>query len=356
MNKLPRLILIVFIIFVCGISHAETKKKGKELLLEKREENLIKRQGVTLPEIKTQPGSTLQDVVLDTATQKSSTPEQEVYTIEKSNDDEIQEVIYDEQEITINEARRLPIKDFEAKRGQDRIKIRYPKILKIKGDESKSPSLRFLDMRGQTINEVKLRPYIPGKQTASQVAISNNKKYLAVTTSEEPQIESYVGETVVLNDRGEELWRQKHKLTFAQVSPNGKYIYGDDYGGDEILLFFDDSKEVKIRPASILKFSPSGGGGYIGVGYYTVKKNETGGYDNVLNLTLFDKTGRQIYRKENIEKLVDVYSWILIDVQTSDEGEVILIIRNSKTTEEIECQFDEPGNLINIQKLGKIQR
>ena len=75
-----------------------------------------------------------------------------------------------------------------------------------------------------------------------------------------------------------------------------------------------------------------------------------------MNLTLFDKTGRQIYRKENIEKLVDVYSWILIDVQTSDEGEVILIIRNSKTTEEIECQFDEPGNLINIQKLGKIQR
>ena len=72
MNKLPRLILIVFIIFVCGISHAETKKKGKELLLEKREENLIKRQGVTLPEIKTQPGVPVQEIPIDTSTVKDN--------------------------------------------------------------------------------------------------------------------------------------------------------------------------------------------------------------------------------------------------------------------------------------------
>jgi len=72
MNKLPRLILIIFIISVCGLSHAETKKKGKELLLEKREENLIKRQGLTLPEIKTQSGAPVQEVAVDTSTAKDA--------------------------------------------------------------------------------------------------------------------------------------------------------------------------------------------------------------------------------------------------------------------------------------------
>ena len=183
MNKLRRGIVVLLLIFAFGLSYAETKKMGKQILLEKREENLRKQQVLVLPEIQTQPGVPV-EVVADTSTAKEEEPEAK------------------------KEKKDYRIEIIKNKRGQEQ-------------------DVRFIAPNGEIIKTISFLEIIVSKK--GNYAIHRSKDELKVGEYDKK-------ERILLDAKGNEKWRKEWTMPyqdpedgftgwFEGISDNGERVY-----------------------------------------------------------------------------------------------------------------------------------
>jgi len=183
MNKLRRGIVVLLLIFAFGLSYAETKKMGKQILLEKREENLRKQQVLVLPEIQTQPGVPV-EVVADTSTAKEEEPEAK------------------------KEKKDYRIEIIKNKRGQEQ-------------------DVRFIAPNGEIIKTISFLDIIVSKK--GNYAIHRSKDELKIGKYDRK-------ERILLDAKGNERWRKEWTMPyqdpedgftgwFEGISDNGERIY-----------------------------------------------------------------------------------------------------------------------------------
>jgi len=188
MNKVSRLILASLLILACDLAHAETKKKGKELLLEKREENLIKKQGLVLPEIQTQPGSPF-EVKTDTSPAQTT-----------------QGILEPSPKSPKSEDRRISVGD---------------KIFNL-SDLGPDDYIRFPEEEG--VKEVKGQSIKYWKKTSIK-ASKTRKTFAWMTNSSSHEEGTMVGELVLYDDKNRELFRKTYTDGIYEVF----FLKDDEY-------------------------------------------------------------------------------------------------------------------------------
>jgi outer membrane protein assembly factor BamB len=157
---------------------------------------------------------------------------------EKRLNEEVNYVILDEEEITVEEAKQKGIKGLDSKQPKEKIKIPYHKVVVTETE------LKFYDMQGNVKKKYSLVKE-KGKG-ALQVRISKNEKYIVIIDEITPEDYDYRSgrgweiKFTVLNLEGQELWKVQDKLNYSDctVSNDGKYIIVFPYSDcDEAPLF-----------------------------------------------------------------------------------------------------------------------
>jgi hypothetical protein len=258
--------------------------------------------------------------------------------------EEIIDIIWDEVEITVKEAKKLGVKGLEDKSENEKIKVKYPKVVIPKapwtpeGATVEFPkSIKFFNYKGNLIKEVKLEKGIPGVRSEDQVTISKNNKYLCILHTKA----NNKGESIVLDTEGNVLWHIKHNLYEAYPSPDGEYIIGAPNPELEgpLYIYYKNGSFKKIDHYSCAWDFDFSENGY----FFAVWVVERGGGDLLI---LFDKNGNELWRKEikggMFGPLISILNDNLISVVTLDRKEG-----------KLECKryvFDINGNLIEFQE------
>jgi hypothetical protein len=160
------------------------------------------------------------------------TNQEAVLLWEKDFGEEVVDVIFDEAEMTVEEARALGFKGLEQREATDTVVVQYPKVLMIKDENAKHEplvkSIKFLDEKGSVKKEVPLQRYIPDKQSPARINIAKNRQYIRINTpiKEDEHGDLVEAESVILDTAGNVLWSIKHNLSIVYLSPDGKYIVG----------------------------------------------------------------------------------------------------------------------------------
>jgi len=295
MNKLSRLILIVFIISVCGLSHAETNEKGKNLLLQKREENLRKQQGLPLQEIKAQP---------DTATTMSS------------------------QESDLRVVETIPIRKDAEDIILDKSTFR-PKAYITKEE------IDFVDSQGR-----EKRKYV-FENEHTDVITAQGDKYIGVTAwlKTGPKYELEDAKFTMLDDEGNIKWEVNHRFYRCFPSPDGTFAIGiTDPEGDVILYLIDASGNKKQISESgpNRSFGPnfniSTNGEIIAISIRSLTRNP-----GKCLFVVLDKTGKELWRKNSENKSL---------IGSPSEKYIAIVATDNNTKENTLSMYDIGGNLL----------
>lgn len=217
--------------------------------------------------------------------------------------------------------------------------------------------LVFLDENGNEIKTLPLLKYDSGK-SSSKAYLSENGKYIALnnvygykTVDGYQQVEK--AEVIVLNWKGEELWKRKHQFSSFDVSPNGKYLLAKDFNHDSILIL-NDKGVIDFTPKNEkggIDFTPkndwrgwvsafSRDGNFFAVVLGIVKKD-----DNVEkkidSLFVLDQNGNELWRKE------EVIAGEFYGLEISD-NDIITVLGGSgigkTSTNAGKYRFDKQGN------------
>lgn len=124
------------------------------------------------------------------------------------------EVIFDETEITANEAKELGFKGYEDLREGQMVKIPYPKVM-IGGNE-----IMFLDIKGNIIRKYSLGAW-------AELGFSKNKKFIGILGLGKSQKDRIF---TMLDSEGNILWKRditRVGYTLPHISPNGEYVIAE---------------------------------------------------------------------------------------------------------------------------------
>jgi len=215
---------------------------------------------------------------------------------EKTFEDTIIDVIFDETEITVEEAKALGWRGLDEKGSEEKTTIIYPKAVVKKG------KIEFLDEKGTVKKSFSLVPLKDSKPRIT-VNFSKTRKFIGVVKSRK--------EFTMLNDHGELLWRtdiSRVGYGWPYISPDGQYIVcvGDITGDftDYYPSVWDKNgfvsglvKEDERTKYELLHLDFTKNGEFFVVTFhqkgYTMKE----GYLDSLILCLFDRRGNKIWQK-----------------------------------------------------------
>jgi hypothetical protein len=284
----------------------------------------------------------------------SPTNQEAVLLWEKEFDEEVVDVIFGEAEMTVEEARTLGFKGWEQRKTTDIVKVQYPKVLMVQdennqGREPHVKLMKFLDEKGNIKKELPIQRYIPGEQSPADINVSENKKYLCITSVKKwSEVgEALDGESVILNTDGDILWKTKHSLSSVKVSPNGQYVIGAeiDWGGYPLQIFYRNGLVREIKKDDQLwtaRFSKDGS--LCALTVFTFDRQlwgKKGANYYIKHLILFDDKGNELWRKENISR-GEAAVWSRITNITDDSVTVFTVEKPSLKI----YHFDKDGNLI----------
>jgi len=215
---------------------------------------------------------------------------------EKTFEDTIIDVIFDETEITVEEAKALGWRDLDEKGSEEKTTIIYPKAVVKKG------KIEFLDEKGTVKKSFSLVPLKDSKPRIT-VNFSKTRKFIGVVKSRK--------EFTMLNDHGELLWRtdiSRVGYGWPYISPDGQYIVcvGDITGDftDYYPSVWDKNgfvsglvKEDERTKYELLHLDFTENGEFFVTTFrqkgYTMKE----GYLDSLILCLFDRRGNKVWQK-----------------------------------------------------------
>jgi len=158
------------------------------------------------------------------------------------------DISFGENSVNRENALSLGVKRDMLKSGESAFTLLYPKILVSEN------AVNIQDIKGNLVSRLDLLSKEPGKRW-SRVSFSKNGKYIAINNIYEydqklEQVEK--AEVLVLDDRGNSLWKMKHKLAHLKLSPNGKFIVGISSAEwkEAPLLLYDRNGLIKEIPKS----------------------------------------------------------------------------------------------------------
>jgi RNase H-fold protein (predicted Holliday junction resolvase) len=289
-------------------------------------------------------------------------------------DEPVVDVIFGEETMTVKEAKALGMKGLEKRKATEKVKVQYPKVVilgkKVKYAEDYEAlhptSIKFFNEKEKK-KEVPLQQTLLGRDyCGATVIISENRKYIAVTTPEvseeykkkfdweefEEMFEEMCDyDTVIMDTEGNELWSVVQDNSYVYISPNGKYginfVGGEGNIGGAVYINKDGIKNLTPKHWDFQGVYFSNDGTWFAV---TVEGNETiltesgkyGGYISHHYLIVFDERGNELWRKENIAE----GDWNIEEVSISDDNIITVITGNYITSEKIRYYFDKKGNLI----------
>jgi hypothetical protein len=231
--------------------------------------------------------------------------------------DTITNMIFGETEMLVSDARALGVKGLEQRRADEKIRVRYPKVVMVsdketikKYKEALIESIKFFDSSGKLKKEIPVQKYIPKKRSPGSVGISDNEKYLWINTpTKEDKGISRVS-TVVFDSDGKRLWGFEHNSASMYLSPNGEYIVGFpdlECGECPILVYNKNGKILeeigKDDQSYDIAFSKDGS--YFAVRVIKIDwEMETNIHINrqSADLLVIDDQGNELWRKEKIAK------------------------------------------------------
>lgn len=224
--------------------------------------------------------------------------------------------------------------------------------------DTEAGKLSFLSADGTAFKDYEIQKYIPGKQSPSRVSISDNGNFICVTTvAKENQESEGDANSIILDDKGNELWKVNTIFPFAAVSPNGKYIIcrGADDPGE---IYYRDGDVVKLKDVLLSGSQYS----YAGLSQYSFSKdgsfavgiivlsdlaelrkrtdNLDGGY--ITDLLAVDETGRILWRKNDFPEGL---RWVS-SVKVLENDNVQVTLFNSRDKTKLFRLYSLDGNLI----------
>ncbi|MEW6619520.1 MAG: hypothetical protein AB1422_09365 [bacterium] len=251
--------------------------------------------------------------------------------LEYKSDEPIADVIFGETEMTVEEARALGMKGLEKKKVTETVKVQYPKVIFVEDEnaQGRAKSIKFLDEKGRLKKEIPVQRWILGKQSAAEVKISENRKYIVVTTtriSAKPSDKPPYGistDCIVINTEGDVLWKPKVGLfsypPYVKVSSNGKYVFCSDseWGEAPLDIFFDNGVSKRIERVGGIRIDGGGAditfskdGSFCAIVVSTIdRKVEAKKFREreKKHLIVMDDKGNELWRKENIVEGKNAY-------------------------------------------------
>lgn len=210
--------------------------------------------------------------------------------------------------------------------------------------------ITFVSETGVVIKEIPLLKTIPGKQWAG-TNISKNKKYIAVTNVYGYAAESVTrGEVIIYDNEGNEQWRRKDShFADAIPSPNGRYALamGDSSCGDCPVSLLNKNGIVRAIDKSELNWSYdfSEDGSFFAIIVPTIVKGEGLNITYRTDLILFNESGNELWRKNNLSSGIGGSSQVTISSDGTIKVNIVLIVNLSAPQPEYkEYIFDKQGN------------
>jgi hypothetical protein len=226
--------------------------------------------------------------------------------------DTITNMIFGETEMLVSDARALGVKGLEQKRADEKIRVKYPKVVMVSDKKSigrpKAKSLKFFDGKGKLKKEISVQEYVSERKGGpASVEIPKGGKYLAINAPIEADEKGIWGKnTVVFNADGDRLWGFDHGLVSVYLSPNGEYMVGQGWESGPVIVYSKKGeilKEIDNDGFSDISFSDNGS--YFAVILKGVDREmETERYvDRVYaNLIVVNAQGAELWRKERIAR------------------------------------------------------
>jgi len=274
-----------------------------------------------------------------------------------SDEEKAVDIIYEETEMTVSEAKARGVKGLSKRDSQDKVKVKYPKVVFVaddkiyyEEDEPDTKLIKFYDKSGKVKKEFPVQTVIPGKQWGADIRLSKNRKFIAVTNvkkSEKGEVQD--SETIILDTEGDIKWEVDHTFSSVWVSPNGKYIVGSktEWGGAPLWVFYENgsAKEIqKENGTGAFSVTASKDGSFFVLLFETINTNMRGVENHIEkylgNIIAIDDEGNVLWKKNGVIQGVEaLYSQISI----SDTDVISLTIY--KPEERVLC-FDKKGNTI----------
>ena len=218
--------------------------------------------------------------------------------------------------------------------------------------------LCFLKDDGRALKSYKIQKYIPGKQSPSRVSISDNGNFICVTTvTKENEEGEGDANSIILDDKGNEVWKVNTTYSSALVAPNGNYIIcGHADGPPKIYYKNGNILEIKDDSLSNEKYSYEGDNQYsfsqngslvialIGIGDMEILRNDTAHWDNgyINELVAVSETGQILWKKNDLPQGL---RWIpSVEVLKNNDVQIVLFNCQDKTKRF--RLYDAIGNLI----------
>ena len=248
---------------------------------------------------------------------------------EKQFDEPVVDVIFDEVEVTVKEAKIRGWKNLEGKKDTQLIMVDYPKTIfisdKLESIEKDIKEIKFNDKKGTIVKHITIN-----KNKREGIIVSPNKKYILVSRKYD-DISKNEGAILFKND-GTEVWR-KEKGSFTSVSDQGYTITGfvrPDGSSKPFIIYNPNGK--KIKEIHLGNDTFDAGGKFSEDGKYFII------YEGFMptQITILNLNGK-IDFKQNVEKNV-------LKVFPYNQGIILGVedIKNNK--QNIEC-FDWNGNI-----------
>ena len=189
--------------------------------------------------------------------------------------------------------------------------------------DKQAGKLLFLGDDGIIFKEFPLQKWVLGKSSPSEVSVADNGKFVCVTTvtKEDVSGEDVIeGNSIVLDYKGNEIWKVKHTSSNSIVAPNGRYIIcGDNNGPDKI--YYQTGKVVLVKDDSLSEYQYSYNGdsqySFSNDGSFVVgliratdlkkdvllhKQGGRWGEGDITELIAIDENGRELWKKADLPR------------------------------------------------------
>lgn len=275
------------------------------------------------------------------------------FAVEYKSDEGVVDVVYDTAIMDVAAAKAIGVAKLEGRQKSESIKVRYPKVVMVKDEDVKTggahvKTLRFLDEKGEVKKEISVQRYIPGKQDPAEILVSKNRKYISIRnvkerTEQKGDIKN--AESIILDTKGNALWKINHQLARSIVSTNGEYVIGDYDECDACpVVVINKDGLVKEIPKGTMWFDVdfSNDGSFFALTTETIDwKMKTSRHADRLagHLQVYDSAGKELWRKDNLVK--GAGTGCEVKISSDDVINVITGVDGYKL-----YRFDMKGNLL----------
>ncbi|HRR96977.1 MAG TPA: hypothetical protein P5150_09655, partial [Candidatus Ratteibacteria bacterium] len=219
-------------------------------------------------------------------------------------DEPVVDVIFEEADMTVKEAKALGWKDLKGRKDDEKVKIDYPKVkfipetISFRKDEQQIKEINFYNKEGKIIKNLQLETEWLKRE---KLATSKNKKYISVSKIPIEDNPENTGGSLYKSD-GTLIWKKDASDSPVAVSDEGYVIGGElDWGmyAPQDFIFYDPAgnelgrvknpyRDITDTGAGYAQFSPSGEYALVG---YTLGFAKT-------TVILTTKKGKILWQKE----------------------------------------------------------